>query len=197
MMFLLLFAILAGTTAALWFQGLWRAALALVNLTLAMTIASNFFEPISTFIENKGAASYTYLLDFIVLWILFAITYAILRTITERVAKTPVKFDMPVEMAGRSVLALWCGWLMVCFVAFSLQMAPLNAVSPLGAWSSPASSSFAFVSPDRLWLGYLFSRSQGALAGGAQFDPKGEFPLKYHERRVEYSKGGTSLRAAR
>jgi len=197
MMFLFLLLVLAGFTAGVWFQGLWSAAITLVNLLFAMIIATSFYEPISTAIEGIGAAAqYTYVLDFVVLWLLFGIVYGILRAVTDALSASAVKFDLPVEMAGRSVLALFCGWLMVCFVAFSLQMAPLNSANPLGAWSTPDAKTFGPVSPDRLWLGFMYSRSQGAL-GGNKFDPNGEFLAKYHDRRVKFAAPGSTLRFPR
>jgi hypothetical protein len=204
----LLFLIVA---AALWFQGLWSNAVTLINLLVAMLIATNFWEPTTTLIEGLGAASFTYLLDFVVLWFWFVLVFVFLRLITDLLSRTRVKFDMPVEMAGRSILAIWCAWLVVCFTAFSLQMAPLNSETPMGAWSTPNSSSFLFVSPDRLWLRFMQSRSRGALARGnysgqshpsdqaanvEAFDPLSEFPIKYHDRRVKY-KDEASMRVAR
>jgi hypothetical protein len=117
-------------------------------------------------------------------------------------SRTRVKFEMPVEMAGRSILAIWCAWLVVCFTAFSLQMAPLNNPNPLGAWATPNQASFLFVSPDRLWLRFMQSRSRGALSRGnfsgtlhatdqaanvEAFDPMSEFPIKYRDRRAKYA----------
>jgi hypothetical protein len=198
MLFLLLFLVLVATAAGVWFQGLWSAAITIVNMLLAMIIATSFFEPICTAVEKIGAAAtYTYLLDFIVLWVLFAISFGILRSISDLLSKNNVKFDMPVEMAGRSVLALFCGWLMVVFVAFSLQMAPLNAESPLGAFGSPNAKSFLGFAPDRMWQGFMFSRSRPAALGGNQFDPNADFALRYHDRRVKYAAPGASLRFQR
>jgi hypothetical protein len=148
-------------------------------------------------IEGIGAAAtYTYLLDFVVLWLLFGISFAVLRTVTDALSRSQVGFDKPVEMAGRSVLAAICGWLMVVFVAFSLHMAPLNSPTPLGAFASPNAKMFGPVAPDRLWLGFVHSRSLQALAGNP-FDPRAEFPLKYRDRRLKYSAEGTSLRFQR
>jgi hypothetical protein len=194
MMFLFLLLILAATVAAIWFQGLWSAAVTLVNLLLAMAIATSFYEPACTAIEGiSAAASYTFLLDFIVLWVLFAFAFGILRAISDSLSKKAVSFDLPVEIAGRSLLAVVCGWLVVCFVAFSLQMAPLNSPTPLGAWKSPTSKTFASVSPDRLWLGFMYSRSRQALEG-QPFDPNADFLLKYHDRRARYAEPGKSMR---
>lgn len=202
MMFLFLFLVLAGTGAAVWFQGLWSGVITLVNLLLAMVIATSFFEPVATAIDGiAAAASYTYLLDFVVLWLLFALAFGVLRTITDALSKAPMSFPLPLEMAGRSLLAIWCGWLMVCFVAFSLHMAPLNSATPLGAWATPSSATFGPLSPDRLWLGFMYSRSRGALAGRAFDDlssnPSNHFLLRYHDRRVKYSAPDTALRFPR
>lgn len=204
MMFLFLFLLFVIVAAALWFQGLWSNAVTLINLLVAMLIATNLWEPICTLIESFGAGSFTYLLDFVVLWFLFVFFFVFLRLITDLLSRTRVKFEMPVEMAGRSILAIWCAWLIVCFTAFSLQMAPLNSVEPLGAWGTPNQASFLFVSPDRLWLRFMQSRSRGALARGnfsnsthsddlpaaanvEAFDSKSEFPVNYRERRAKYA----------
>jgi hypothetical protein len=75
-------------------------------------------------------------------------------------------------------------------------MAPLNSPAPLGAFATPTSRSFGPLAPDRLWLGFLYSRSRGALAG-TPFDPKADFLLRYRDRRVKYSAEGQSLRFPR
>jgi hypothetical protein len=198
MLFLVLFLVLAATAAGVWFQGLWSAAITIVNMLLAMMIATAFYEPVCTAVEKIGAAAtYTYLLDFIVLWLLFAISFGILRSISDRISRNNIKFDMPVEMAGRSVLALFCGWLMVVFVMFSLQMAPLNAESPLAAFATPNTRSFLGFAPDRMWQGFMYSRSRPAALGGNQFDPNADFALRYHDRRVKFAAPGSSLRFQR
>jgi hypothetical protein len=202
MMMLFLLLVFLATAGLIWLHGLWGAAVTLINMVISMLIAMNLFEPISDALEINADASFAYLYDFVVLWMTFFFTFGILRLITDILSKTRVKFEMPIEMAGRSILAIWCGWLMVCFTAFSLMMAPLNSETPLGAWSSPNDGAMLF-SPDRLWLGFVHSRSRGALSRGKiedgpdahpddeslnveTFDPFGEFPIKYHDRRVKY-----------
>ena len=197
MMFLFLLLVFLATAAAIWFQGLWGAAVTLVNLLLAMMIAMNYFEPLCGTLEGFGLASYGFLLDFLVLWVLFAVVFGILRAVTDFLSRTRVAFDLPVEMAGRSVLAVVCGWIFVCFAAFSLQMAPLNSENPLGAWRTPSAKTMVAVSPDRLWLGFVYSRSLGALGSKPEFERQNalvDFPIRYHQRRVDYSQPGTQLR---
>ncbi len=198
MIFLLLLLVLAAVAAGVWFQGLWSAAITVVNILLAMLVATSFYEPICSALEGvAAAATYTYLLDFLVLWLLFGITFAILRTVSDLIAKKPMKFDMPVDMAGRTILAIICGWLMVCFVAFSLHMAPLNSASPLGAFASPSAKAFGPFAPDRMWLSFMHTRTSPAALGGNRFDPNADFQLRYRDRRVKYAAEGSSLRFQR
>jgi hypothetical protein len=203
MMLGVLFLVFALTAGVMWMHGLWGNAITLINMLLAMLLATNFFEPTAALVDSF-LPSATYFLDAVCLWVLFLIFYGILRACTDGLSKTHVKFILPVEMAGRSILALWCGWLMVCFVTFSLQMAPLNSATPLGAWERPNDPTFLGFAPDRMWLGFMQQNSRGYLARGkfsalpthpndAQlncetFDPQGEFPYKYAWRRKEYAK---------
>src|SRR2546428_830731 len=100
MMFLFLLLMLAATAAGIWFQGFWNAAVTLVNLILAMAIAMNFYEPICMQLEKVSGdvKTYTYLLDFIVLWLLFAISFGVLRAISDALSKKAIEFDLPVEI---------------------------------------------------------------------------------------------------
>lgn len=196
---LLVFALTAGT---LWLHGLWGNAVTLINLILAMLLATNFFEPVAALADHYAPAG-TYFYDFTCLWVLFLIFFGTFRGITDALSREGVKFILPVELAGRSLLALWSGWLMVCFVAFSLQMAPLNSVTPLGAWQSPTDGTFLGFAPDRMWAGFMQQNSYGYLSRGKfnekdsnpkdsqlnvqTFDPNGEFPYKYAWRRKQYA----------
>jgi hypothetical protein len=105
-----------------------------------------------------------------------------------------------VELAGRSVLAIWIAWVMVSFIAMSLHAAPLPAHPFNGAWTNPQAGTFLGLAPDRQWLAFIQSRSRGALSradanaksshemdeGKRVFDPESEFIIKYHHRRRIY-----------
>lgn len=201
-MMLVLFFVFALTAGVSWMHGLWGNAVTLLNMILAMLLATNFFEPVAA-LADSFMPSATYFLDSVSLWVLFLIIFGLLRAITDGLSKKHVKFILPVEMAGRTILALWCGWLMVCFVTFSLQMAPLNSPTPMGAWQAPGDATFLGFAPDRMWLGFMQQNSRGYLARGKfsslethpndadlnveTFDPQGEFPYKYAWRRKQYA----------
>lgn len=197
MLLLLVFFIII---AMLWNEGCWSNILTLINVLLAALIATNYFEPMADWVEgfSDGMHSYTYLWDFLSLWGLFFLTYGILRTVTDQLSKTRVRFKMPVEHVGRVFFAGWAALVFISFLSMSLHLAPLAAVPLRGSFhEKPDDGVFFGLALDRNWLGLMQSRSRGALShkGGSDasnneddnerlvFDPKSEFIFKYHSRR--------------
>ncbi len=210
LLFLVLFVIFALVAAAVWFQGLWSIAIIIVNMTFAGLIATNYYEPLSDFIESFER-SFVYLLDVVCFWLIFAITYGILRFITDSLSKTKIEFSKPVEIGGSIVLAIWAGWLFVCLVAFSIQFSPVGS-EPMWSLTDPESKSFLVFSPENQWLSFARWRSRGALSRGifkdseiteddktwkAQvFDSKQQFLNRHHQRRKNFE-GVEGLRVPR
>lgn len=196
MVLLLLIVIFLITTAFVWFDGLWSAAISLITVMLSGLVAMNYFEPLAAMFDGM-LSSYTYFFDFLSLWILFVVTFAILRAIAGLLSKYRIRFDLPVEIAGRSILAVWVGWILVCFTCTTLHTAPLGRNSFGGSFQKdlPVSDGtvglpgglFLGMAPDRKWLGFVQSRSEGALKtwNPNPFDPKGEFIIKYRSRRTK------------
>lgn len=192
LMVLLAVIVLFASLAMLMPQGMWTAAIALVNVTTAALLAMNFWEPLATWLEGTGqtARRATYLIDFVTLWFLFAISLSILRAITDFLSKFKVRFLRPLDVAGGAFFGLWTGWVLVCFLLMSLHMAPLSREFLFGSFV-PEKRMVLGRAPDRQMLGFMQSISLGAYtrseAGDKAFDPKGEFMLKYAARRKEYS----------
>jgi hypothetical protein len=184
---LLIFLIVVGL---LWLQGLWSNAITLINTTLAAMVALNYFEPVANLLD-KQFPSYTYLWDFLALWGLFALTFGVLRLATDMLSRRRVTFEFWTEMVGRSVLAIWVAWIFIGFTCATLHTAPLDA-NFMGFQQKYDSGNFLGMSPGKQWLGFMQSRSQGALSRGTPrvFDQKSDFILKYHQRRVDFAKEG-------
>ena len=219
----LLFIIILICVAFLWNEGLWGNAISLVNVTIAALIATNYFEPLAGFLEGMGnaMASFTYFWDFLSIWMIFVVAMVIMRTTTDFLTKTKVKFKAPVEHAGRAIVALLVGWVMMSFTCMTLHLAPL-AERPIGGSFHNATKAdggliidknlpnhFAgILAPDRFWLAVVQKRSgakddgysTGALArwwGQRTFDPKSRFIFKYGARRralEEYNKEKGAMR---
>jgi hypothetical protein len=202
MLTLVLLLIFLIVVAAVWFQGLWSGILVWLNMLLAMMIAFNYFEPLAGLIESQDR-SFTYLVDFLALWGLFVLTYGLLRVMSDMLSRRRVAFDFWTETVGRSVMALWVGWLFVSFVCASLHTAPLGP-HPMGFQQTPTSGNFLGMAPGKQWLAFMQSRSRGALSRGEDdqslrsplpqdkdvnarvFDPESRFILKYHQRREDF-----------
>lgn len=170
-------------------EGLWGAAVMFINTLLSAMIATNFYEPLARWANTK-AGSFTYLLDFICIWLIFCVSLVVLRITTDTLSRYRVRFKKPVDVGGGLFFAAWIGWLMMQFTLFSMHTSPL-ARNFLGGDFQPEPNSVMFfdLGPDRNWMAFMHSMSGengGSLAGSNKFDPDGEFILKYGTRRKNY-----------
>jgi len=178
-----LLGIFVAVTFALWKEGLWGAAIMLLNTLLAATLATAWYEWVVALLKPR-LPSYDYLLDFAVLWGLFSLLLLVFREIADRMTRTKVRFRRPVEMFGAPVVAAIAAWVTVCFTAASLHTAavPRDLVQP-----TPETTMFFGLEPDRRWLEWVRGstlRGPFAVAGRA-FDPDADFILRYATRRHE------------
>jgi hypothetical protein len=216
MLTLFLFAVFIICVAMLWNEGLWSNAITLVNITLAVLIATNYFEPLAAWLDYY-VPDYTYLWDFLALWGLFALALGILRLVTDLISRHRVRFKMPVEHTGRVILAIWVGWIMVGFTIISLHVAPL-AAHPFGGGfqNRPTSGNFFGLAPDRQLLAFVQKSSRGPLSrsytGGSVmgyhplpedkesgcrvFDPRSDLVIKYRNRRKFFDEGRLASRGS-
>jgi hypothetical protein len=183
---LVLILIVGAVVAGLHSEGCWSNIVMLFNTLIAALIASNFFEPMAAWIEGMAPAA-TYLWDFVMLWSLFIVSTFMLRMITDKVSRVKVKFIPPIETAGSYLFALFTAWVLVCFTAFAFHTAPLSRDFLWGGFRAERNVG---LTPDRKWLGFLYSASTGALeqpgSGQFVFDRDASFMIRYASRRAEY-----------
>lgn len=182
---LIIVAIVAFTGKA----GLWSNTILLVNVVTAALLATNYWEPIVRWWAGQAPGG-VHVWDFLAIWGLFAIFYSVLRVLTDFASNVRVRFPPALNTAGGFGMAAISGWVMVCFIAMTLHMAPLARNFLLEAWQPEKPSMFG-LSPDRQWLGFMQKESLGAFSRfapsgdpeGRVFDPRGEFLAKYAARR--------------
>jgi len=167
-------------------EGLWSGLVMLLNIIAAATFATAWYERLAGFLDAK-MPSYTYLIDFLCLWGIFAVVLLVMRLITDRVSTTKVKFLRQVELVGGPIVAVITAWVMVCFAAASLHTAavPRALVQP-----TPESRMFFGFAPDRKWLNWVqFATSSGPFAypeeSAVKFDKNDDFILRYADRRLK------------
>lgn len=182
LLLLLLIFLFLIVAASNWFFGAWSNLIVLVNLIIAGLVASSFYENLA-FQLYELEASYVLLWEFVALWALFALTYFVLRCLTDSLSGTRLRFDSLTEMVGRSILCLLVAWTFVCFVSFTLHRAPLPTT-----WFEKKERSDRFelstdmdlmgpelkrlrreaLGPDLFWINFVRSRSTGSLAYSAE-----------------------------
>lgn len=187
----LLALVLVCAVAFLYREGLWSNAITLINVVTAAVIATNYFEPASRFLGD--AVPYMdYNWDVMLLGIIFAVVFVLLNLIGTLISKHQVRFHPLVDRIGSPIVALWIGWVTVCFVTFALHTSPL-ARNFLSDGFQPEQRMFFGLAPDRQWLGFVTKLSDGGSWGTNErgddgqvtsvFDPKGVFLIKYASRR--------------
>lgn len=192
--------------AGCWFTGLWNNLITLVCLIFAGMIASSFFEPVADQLE-AGIGSFA---DLVAVWLLFLVSFGILRLITELLSAHRVKFNDVLDLVGRSILSVWIAWAFVCFSMFTIHLAPVEPAAFGGGFqSTPTQNNFMGIGPDKMWLAFIQSRSRGPFAefrdsgmlpeyrevlhpddqdsNARVFDSTADFILKYRYRRLTLS----------
>jgi len=208
MLTIILIIVMLACVACLYTEGTWGNTLRLINVITAALLATNFYEPTADMLE-EWMPSYTYVLDFLALWGLFALFMILFRLATDRLSKVKVRLLQIVDRIGSIVLAIWIGWVMVCFTTMTLHTAPLARNSMFESFQ-PEERMFFGLAPDRQWLGFVQKMSLGAFARSATesqwkqekyvFDPGAEFMPKYATRRAKLEtqmKSTGSIRAVR
>jgi Colicin V production protein len=167
-------------------SGLWGNLIMVFNVILAALIATNYFEPLAGWLDGQ-MPSYTFLLDFIAMWLIFALAVVVLRAITDTLSRVKVRFKKPVELVGGLVCGGIVGWLMICFTMFSLHTAPLGYTF-LGGGFDPATNMFFGTAPDRSWGRFAAGQSDvenGPLTSGQEFE-LAAYLQRYAGRRAAF-----------
>jgi hypothetical protein len=178
---LVLLAVFVTVSVAVWKEGIWSGLVMLLDVLLAATAATAWYEWLVAFLEPR-LPSYTYLLDFVAIWGLFCLILSGLREATDRISRTKVRLRRPVELFGGPLVAALVGWVMTCFTATTLHVAPLprDAVQP-----TPAARMFFGLAPDRKWLAWVRGSTLGGpfAVPGSAFDKEADFIIRYADRR--------------
>lgn len=204
MMIWVLILIFLAVVAMNWWVGTWNTMINLINFFISALVASSFFEPLASLIESF-AGTYALLVDFVAIWILFAVTFGILRGATDFLTKYQLQMNRWVDYSIRAVLSIWLACGFVCFTFFTFHLAPL----PPDQYDVPSDGKLFGFGPDQLWMAFIQSRSRGALAEAKNaaflpeydlqdhpddaklearvFDPFSRFRLQSAERRLVIS----------
>ena len=120
-------------------------------------------------------------MDFLSLWVLFAVSMIVLRGITDTVCKVKVRFLKIADQIGSVVFACLVAWVMVSFATFTMHTAPLSKNFLFGGFQSQSRMMLG-LAPDRAWLSFARSVSKGVVLPIARGRLRPARPVPEHVR---------------
>ena len=184
-------------------EGLSTAFIMCCNVFLSGLVAFNFWEPIATAMEpNVGAVLHGYE-DAIVMILLFCLTLGALRSATNFLSRTQIRFPEAVQQGGGAVFGLLTGYLISGFLICLMQTLPWHEnFMNFNPRLEGESSLRRILPPDRVWLAimhragaYTFSNDEDSKSAGKYssgdryidkyrtFDKYGTFEQRYWRYR--------------
>jgi uncharacterized membrane protein required for colicin V production len=170
-MFLAIYAIVVFAAFAMMVrEGLWSNAIALVNILTAGLVAFGFYSPLTIWLDEYFDGELTYVLDFVVIWGLFAVAMVIFRGLTGAASRTRLRFKNPIDPIGGPLVGFLAAWVLASFVMATLHTSPMSKDAFGGRLvaSTEVASASAFTSPDAAWLRFVESMSAPEALGSAQ-----------------------------
>lgn len=174
-------------------ERLWGAMLRFLNVLVAATVATAWYEPLARLCDRfvgNIMLPFGQFFDVAVAWGLFVVILLVLRIITGLVSRTRVPFPVIFDWAGGGVLAMLTAWVFVCFTAMTFHMAPLSRES---VQPTPETRMLFGFAPDRKWLAWVRGStgpkgpfSVASEDGKPVFDANADFILRYADRRHDF-----------
>lgn len=166
----LLGAVFFATLAMYIDKGLWSNTLATMNIVISGLLAFGFYAPAARMAAENGLSSFTYLLDFLFVWAVYTVAFLVLyRVMSGALSKTRMRFKNPIDSVGGPLMAGVAGWVMMCFVAATLHMAPFGKDAFGGVFADTNRTS-PITNPDLAWLSIADKMlSSNHLGGGTEF----------------------------
>jgi hypothetical protein len=172
-------------------EGLWSNAISLVNILVSGLVAFAFYSPLTIYLDEMLDGQYTYLLDFVCIWLLFVVTIVITRGVTSLASKTRMRFKYPIDPVGGPLVALIAAWALSAFVMATLHTAPMGKGAFGGGLvhsKTEVESKSSLLAPDLGWLRFVDRVTRPDAFGHAGrdvFSPWG-FVSIYADHREKY-----------
>lgn len=151
-------------------EGLWSNMITLINVIVSGLVAFGFYSPLAIMLDGQLKGRFTYLLDFLCLWVLFVVAMLICRTITGLASKTRLRFKYPVDSIAGPLVGLIAAWVLAGFVMATLHTSPMPRDAFSGGLEysdSEVASKSGLTAPDLAWLRFVQRVSPAEALGGS------------------------------
>jgi uncharacterized membrane protein required for colicin V production len=182
--------VLFAATAMMVREGLWSNSISLVNIIVSGVVAFGFYMPLTIMIDEYFDGQYTYVLDFVVIWFLYAFAMVICRVLAGAASKTRMRFKHPIDPVGGPLVGLLAAWVLASIVMASLHTSPMGKDAFGGGLVKPADvdTASAFTSPDAAWIRFMeriTNPTALGTSGGNQFKARAWVKI-YEDHRKKF-----------
>lgn len=162
-------------------NGLWNNLISTINIAIAGLVAYGVHQPLVVMADEATGGSYTYLLDYPILWGVFGLTVGILHQLANSLSGNQVNFHEQVDAYGGAAVAAVAGYLLMAFAMSTMHAAPLAYSTIGGAYEYGVKPSeverklgeaSALTKPDVAWLRMTESVLSQEAFGAAGFSAK-------------------------
>lgn len=153
-------------------MGVWNNLITLMAIVMGGIVAFGVEQPLTVMIDEQTGGSYTYVLEFPILWGVFALTTGLLKALAQALSRNRVNFPEQFDNFGGAGIGFVTALTMTSFAMATFHTAPLSydmfggkyeyGVTP-GDAKSKLDQTFAPSSPDVVWL----NLSQSVLSPAA------------------------------
>ncbi|MDR0391557.1 MAG: hypothetical protein LBH59_06600, partial [Planctomycetaceae bacterium] len=128
-------AVITGLYGTRWRERFWGNIIAAFAVFFSTLIAVNWFEPLAQFATSQNAGM-LFVADYLFLWLLFIVSFAIMNEITRLLSRVNVQFPIPIENAGNFIMITAILCMVWSFYSFSLDVAPLGETAGVNITSN-------------------------------------------------------------
>lgn len=172
--FIIVFAAFAMTVQ----QGVWNNMITAIAILIGGVIAFGAHQPVAVMLDEWTGGSYTYLIDFVVLWMIFTITTGLIKQIAQLLSRNRVNFNEKFDNGFGALVGLGAAFNLASFAMATFHCAPFAYDQMGGAFEhgdtvSEVEASLASKSgPDVRWLSTVDLMLDPSALGAAGFQSK-------------------------
>jgi hypothetical protein len=177
-------------------EGLFTAFVMCCNVMLAGLVAFNFWEPLADLLDPTFAPSVLHgFEDAVCLILLFSVTLGGLRSVTNLLSRTQVRFPVGLQQGGGAVFGLLTGYLVTGFLTCVLQTLPwhVNFMYFNHRLDAGGESLRHILPGDRVWLALMHRAGAYTFANADDMKTAGkDAPAdRYVQKYLTFDKFGT------
>jgi hypothetical protein len=169
-------------------EGLFTAFMMCVNVIVSSILTCTLWEPLANEMEPGLAGTFfAGYEDMMAMILVFAVSLALLRTISNNLVNTQLEYDETLQRGGAAIFGMISGYLTAGFFVCALQTLPWdqNFLGFEAKYEREQSFIRSYLPPDRLWLALMHYGSDNGFANSEDegFDEGGTFELRYARHR--------------